>query len=72
MICDRVAACKIYLKENYTKDAPLNYYNSKKDENQFHVVTRNDLEMFLTILSIHGEDQTFEFLRWWVKTNLNI
>ena len=72
MICDRVAACKVYLKDNYTKDAALNYYNSKKDENQFHVVTRNGLEFFLTMLTVDGEDDTFEFLRLWVKNNLNI
>ena len=72
MICDRVAACKVYLKDNYTKDAALNYYNSKKNENQFHVITRNDLEFFLGILAADGEDNTFEFLRLWVKNNLNI
>ena len=26
MVCDRVAASKIYLKDKYTKDAALNYY----------------------------------------------
>ena len=71
MICDRVAACKIYLKENYTKDSPLKYYNSKRDENQFHVVTRSDLVFFLEKLARDGEDETFEFLRHWVNSNLN-
>lgn len=72
MICDRVAACKIYLKDNYTEDAALNYYNSKKDENQFHPVTRNDLEWYLHALANCGEEDTFDYLRSWVKSNLNI
>lgn len=72
MICDRVAACKIYLKDNYTEDAALNYYNSKKDENQFHPVTRNDLEWYLHALANCGEEDTFDYLRSWVKKNFNI
>ena len=72
MICDRVAACKIYLKETYTETAPLAYYLSKKDENQFHVVTRNDLEFFLAMLAEHGEKATFERIYYWIKNNLNI
>lgn len=67
MICDRVAASKIYLGDKYTQEAPLAYYNSKKDENQFHVVTRNDLEYFLKYLAKYGEDETFAHLSWWVK-----
>ena len=72
MICDRVAACKVYLKDNYTQDASLNYYNSKKDENQFHTVTRNDLEFFLNLLAKNGEKETFKFIRYWLKSNLNL
>lgn len=72
MICDRVAACKVYLKDNYTQDAALNYYNSKKDENQFHSVTRNDLEFFLKLLAEKGEEDLFFFLRCWLKRNLNV
>lgn len=72
MICDRVAACKIYLQETYTQTAPLAYYNSKKDENQFHVVTRNDLEFFLGMLAADGEEATFEYISYWVKNNLNV
>ena len=72
MICDRVAACKIYLKEAYTDRAPLDYYISKKDENQFHVVTRNDLEFFLGMLAVNGEETTFNRISYWIKNNLNI
>lgn len=67
MICDRVAASKIYLKENYTKDAPWNYYNSHRDEHQFSTNTRQDLVYFLQMLRDEGEEYLFEYLRYWVK-----
>lgn len=67
MICDRVAACKIYLKENYTNDAPWNYYDSHRDENQFSTNTRQDLVYFLQMLRDEGEEYLFEYLRYWVK-----
>lgn len=67
MICDRVAASKIYLKENYTNDAPWNYYDSHRDENQFSANTRQDLVYFLQMLRDEGEEYLFEYLRYWMK-----
>lgn len=67
MICDRVAACKIYLKGNYTNDAPWNYYNSHRDDNQFSANTRQDLVYFLQMLRDEGEEYLFEYLRYWMK-----
>ena len=48
MICDRVAACMIYLGDKYTNESALNYYNSHIDENQFSDNTRQMLETALT------------------------
>lgn len=67
MICDRVAASKIYLKENYTNDAPWNYYDSHRDENQFSTNTRQDLVYFLQMLRDEDEEYLFEYLRYWMK-----
>lgn len=67
MICDRVAASKIYLKENYTNDAPWNYFDSHRDENQFSTNTRQDLIYFLQMLRDEGEEYLFEYLRYWMK-----
>ena len=47
MVCDRVAASMIYLGDKFTSDAPLNYYESHKDENQFSSDTRTSLERCL-------------------------
>lgn len=56
MVCDRVAASMIYLGENYTDKAPLEYYQSHKDENQFSDYTRFYLEEYLTNIANYGFD----------------
>ena len=56
MICDRVAASMIYLGKNYTDKAPLEYYQSHKDENQFSDYTRFYLEEYLTNIANYGFD----------------
>jgi hypothetical protein len=72
MICDRVAACKTYLKENYTDAAAWEYYDSHREENQFSNASRGHLEFFLLMLHMKGEKETFEYIRHWVKYNLNV
>ena len=54
MICDRVAASMTYLGDNYTDSAPLQYYESHRDENQFHPETRYVLEEMLKIIASEG------------------
>ena len=56
MVCDRVAASMIYLGKNYTDKAPLEYYQSHKDENQFSDYTRFYLEEYLTNIANYGFD----------------
>ena len=56
MICDRVAASMIYLKDNYTNKSPLDYYNSHIDENQFHDNTKNQLIFALNYIADYGFD----------------
>lgn len=56
MVCDRVAASMIYLGENYTDKAPLDYYQNHKDENQFSSYTRFYLEEYLMNIANYGFD----------------
>ena len=56
MVCDRVAASMIYLGKNYTDKAPLEYYQSHKDENQFSDYTRFYLEEYLKRIANYGFD----------------
>lgn len=67
MICDRVAACKIYLKDKYTTAAPLEYFLNKTDKQGMHPNTCRDLEYFLTLLKTDGEKAMLKELKSYVK-----
>ena len=54
MLCDRTAASMIYLGDKYTDDAPLKYYKTHRDENQFHPDTRALLEHWLQNINDNG------------------
>ena len=56
MICDRVAASMTYCKEKYTDSSALEYYNSRKQENNFHPTTRAALEAALKMIAEKGMD----------------
>ncbi len=69
MICDRVAASKIYMKKNYNDSLPLNYLETRTDKEGMNSNTYKDLHMFLTILKEHGEKYMFRKLKQFVKEN---
>ncbi|MCI8403076.1 MAG: catalase [Lachnospiraceae bacterium] len=63
MFCDRIAACKVYLKEKYTDRSPLEYY-----EKNIHMVTIHPesaalLERMLRLLAKYGERKTLRIVR---------
>ncbi len=63
MLCDRVAASKIYLGDAYTDDAPLNYFLKGRATRMIHPETADLLEKLLRMLSEKGEDETFRYMR---------
>ena len=63
MFCDRVAASKIYMKENYTDSSPLEYFHKAKGIRIIHPETAALLEKLLTMLAVKGEDKTFAYIR---------
>ena len=65
MLCDRVAASKIYKGDAYTDAAPLEYLLGGKDI--MHPETRETLVRFLTQLRDEGEDAMFSSIRRWLK-----
>ena len=67
MLCDRVAASKIYLKDKYTVQAPLDYYLTHKDENQFDNYTRTMLDYYLHVLANEGEEEYFAAIKRLLK-----
>lgn len=63
MFCDRVAASKIYMKENYTDGAPLEYFLRAKGRRVIHPETSQLIEKLLTMLRDKGERRTFAYIR---------
>ncbi len=67
MFCDRVAACKTYQKDKYTCHSALDYFTRRKAHRWIHPQTEADLGMLLEMLRQKDEEQTFAFIRQWVK-----
>lgn len=67
MFCDRVAASKIYKKDEYNDRCPLEYFLKAKKKREIEAVTAKKLEFLLTMLAEKGEDYTFRFIRKQVK-----
>lgn len=65
MLCDRVAASKIYKGSAYTDSAPLAYLLAGRDI--MHPDTRALLVRFLTQLANEGEDAMLLSLRRWMR-----
>ena len=67
MLCDRIAASKIYNGKNYTDAAPLDYLMHGKVRDAMHPQTIELLTRFLTQLRDEGEDAMFKSLRAWAR-----
>ncbi len=63
MFMDRIAASKVYKKEAYTDESPLEYYNLTKDFILIHEDTRRLLVRLLRMLAERGEAYTFKYIR---------
>lgn len=63
MFMDRIAASKVYQRENYTDASPLQYYLPGKDFAPIHEQTKQLLEKLLTKLAEEGEKETFRYIR---------
>ncbi len=67
MFCDRVAASKIYNKNNYTDSYPLEYFLKGRDKREIHPETSQEIETMLRILSEKGEDAAFKYIKEYLK-----
>ena len=63
MLCDRIAASKIYMRENYNDSSPLQYYKNSHTASCIHKETAEFIEELLTVLAEHGEDAVFDYIR---------
>lgn len=71
MFCDRIAASKIYMKEQYTDDKPLAYFREGHYKKPIHTQTAQLLEELLVMLAQEGEAKTFSYIRK-IKNNKSI
>ena len=67
MVCDRIAASKIYQGKNYTDKHPLEYFMRGKPTRVIHSETSDLVEKLLTLLAEHGEDVTFACMKELLK-----
>ncbi len=69
MFADRIAACKNYQGEAYTKRSPLIYYEKGKGHYLMHEETERLLEFMLRMLACYGEEKTFYYIRKHILKN---
>ena len=67
MFCDRVAACKVYLKDKYTDSAAYDYFIRARKWTWMHPETAKELEEMLRILKDEGEDAAVSHIRECLK-----
>ena len=65
MVCDRIAACKVYRGEQYTSGAAWEYYEYTRPYVMpvLHPETSVLLEKLLLMLRDEGEEKTFRYIR---------
>ena len=67
MLCDRVAASKIYRGAEYNERYPLEYFEKGEAPKNMHPETRDFVRKMLTMLAEEGEDAMFGCLRRMVR-----
>ena len=63
MICDRLAACMTYEKENYKDESALNYFIRVNDGKYMHKDTANLVLKILTTIKDIGYEETFKLIK---------
>ena len=64
MFVDRIAACKVYKKDQYTERSALEYYESGSGyEKLMHPDTQKLLETLLVMLAEQGEAETYSYIK---------
>lgn len=67
MVCDRIAASKVYKGKDYRDSSALEYFLGRKDSCNMNAETAARLEYFLTLLANSGEKAMFAELKKYVK-----
>lgn len=63
MLCDRLAASKIYQGDKYNESHPIEYFERGRNNRLIHPETSDFLEKLLIMVRDEGEDATFRYIR---------
>jgi len=63
MFCDRLAACRVYMKEAYTDASAYEYFIKSLPHLIIHPETSEELERMLCVLKDEGEAAAFAYVR---------
>ena len=63
MFCDRVAACRVYMKDKYTDASAYEYFARSRHRIMMHEKTKAELDKMLTVLKDEGEEAAFAYVR---------
>ena len=63
MLCDRIAASRVYKKDAYTDAAPYEYFMRSKEQGVIHPATKELLLKLLVMLRDEGEDATLSYVK---------
>lgn len=63
MLCDRIAASRVYKKGAYTDASPYEYYMQSKERALIHPATDKLLTELLIMLKDEGEDKTLGYIK---------
>ena len=63
MVCDRIAASQVYLKDRYTDASAWEYYQRSKDHYLMHPESRAMLEKLLKMVRDKGQDAAFAYMK---------
>ena len=63
MFCDRIAACRVYEKDNYTLASPAKFFYRSSGRFLMHDTTRRELGCLLTLLAVKGERDALSYIK---------
>ena len=67
MVCDRIAACKVYEGDAYTQRSAIDYLHKSHDSVYMHPNNLKQLEEILNEVAEYGEEATFKKLKQKIK-----
>jgi len=63
MLADRIAACKVYYKDKYVNESPLNYFNNAPESDHIPKKTKEILKEYLEIVANNDLDTAIKIIK---------